>query len=76
MPLLQQGIYPTKKAVADPLFSTIGSHFTAMNFLATTDILEQFKDGRKSEEIEFNRTVRQSLAKGEGKNRVPHQCSF
>lgn len=42
------------KAVADPLFFTIGSHFTAMNFLATTDILEQFKDVReKAEEIKF-----------------------
>lgn len=40
MPPLQQGIYPTKtKAVTDSLFSAIGSHFTAMNFLATTDIL-------------------------------------
>lgn len=53
MPPLQQGIYPTKtKAVRLP-FLCHGSHFTAMNFLATTDRLQQFKDGRKAEEIKF-----------------------
>lgn len=49
MPPTQQGIYLTKtkqKQLQNP-FSITRSHFTAINFLVTTDILEQLKDGEK-----------------------------
>lgn len=50
MPPIHQGIYLTKtkqKQLKNP-FSIIRSHFTAMNLLVTTDILEKLKMGRKA----------------------------
>lgn len=57
-----------------PLFSTVRGHFTAMNLLATTDILEQLKDERLK--IKFKPYSDEALPKGKVKIKSSISAQF
>lgn len=59
-------IQQKQKQVQNP-FSTIRSHFRAMNLSATTDILVLLKDGRKGQRDQIKPYSKTALQRREGK---------